>query len=84
MTGRSLGLGFAVRTDPVQSWTPGSVGSYSWAGLWGTHFWIDPAEELIGLQMIQAAPGKGREAVPFAGINRMAYGALTTAPSSHH
>ena len=74
--GRSFGLGFAIRTDPVQSWTPGAVGSFSWAGLWGTYFWIDPAEKLIGLQMIQAAPGKGREAVPFAGINRLVYGAL--------
>jgi hypothetical protein len=37
---------------------------------------------LIGLQMIQAAPGKGRDAVPFAGINRLAYGALTVAGPS--
>jgi CubicO group peptidase (beta-lactamase class C family) len=83
LAGRSFGLGFAIRTDPVSSWTPGAVGSFSWAGLWGTYFWIDPAEKLIGLQMIQAAPGKGREAVPFAGINHLAYGALTIAePSS--
>lgn len=75
--GRSFALGFAIRTDPVQSWTPGAVGSFSWAGLWGTYFWVDPAEKLIAVQMIQAAPGKGREAVPFSGINRMAYGALT-------
>jgi CubicO group peptidase (beta-lactamase class C family) len=83
VAGRSFGLGFAVRTDPVQSWTPGAVGSFTWAGLWGTYFWIDPAEKLIAVQMIQAAPGKGRDAVPFAGINRLAYGALTVAkPSS--
>jgi hypothetical protein len=83
LAGRSFGLGFAIRTDPVSSWTPGAVGSFSWAGLWGTYFWIDPAEELVGLQMIQAAPGKGREAVPFAGINHLAYGALMIAePSS--
>jgi CubicO group peptidase (beta-lactamase class C family) len=81
--GRSFGLGFAIRTDPVSSWTPGAVGSFAWAGLWGTYFWIDPAEKLIGVQMIQAAPGKGREAVPFAGINHLTYGALTVAgPSS--
>jgi len=77
LAGRSFGLGFAVRTDPVHSWTPGSVGSFSWAGLWGTQFWIDPAEKLIGLQMIQAAPGKGREAVPYLGIHYLAYGALS-------
>jgi CubicO group peptidase (beta-lactamase class C family) len=78
LAGRSFGLGFAIRTDPVQSWTPGVVGSFSWAGLWGTYFWIDPAEKLIGLQMIQAAPGsKAREALAFSGINHLAYGALT-------
>jgi len=32
--------------------------------------------------MIQAAPGKGREAVPFAGIERLVYGALASAERS--
>jgi len=82
LAGRGFGLGFAVRTDPVHSWTPGAVGSFSWAGLWGTQFWIDPAEKLVGLQMIQAAPGKGRAAVPFLGIHYLAYGALTVPESS--
>jgi CubicO group peptidase (beta-lactamase class C family) len=82
--GTTFGLGFAIRADPVHSWIPGAVGSFSWAGLWGTYFWIDPAEKLIGLQMIQATPGsKGREALQYAGINHLAYGALTVAaPSS--
>jgi CubicO group peptidase (beta-lactamase class C family) len=83
LAGRSFGLGFAIRTDPVHSFTPGAVGSFSWAGHWGTQFWIDPAEKLIGIQMIQAAPGKGRAAVPFPGIRYLAYGALTVPqPSS--
>jgi CubicO group peptidase (beta-lactamase class C family) len=82
LAGRSFGLGFAVRTDPVHSFTPGAVGSFSWAGHWGTQFWIDPAEQLIGIQMIQAAPGKGRAAVPFPGIRYLAYGALTVPESS--
>ena len=56
--GRSFGLGFAIRTDPVSSWTPGAVGSFSWAGLWGTYFWIDPAEKLIG---VADDPGGARQ-----------------------
>jgi hypothetical protein len=82
--GATFGLGFAIRVDPIQSWIPGAVGSFSWAGHWGTYFWIDPAEKLIGLQMIQAAPGsKARAALRYAGINHLAYGALTVAePSS--
>jgi hypothetical protein len=76
--GTTFGLGFAIRADPVHSWIPGAVGSFSWSGKWGTYFWIDPAEKLIGLQMIQAAPGKA-----FSPINHLVYGALSIAePSS--
>jgi CubicO group peptidase (beta-lactamase class C family) len=54
--GASWGLGFAIRADPEASQVPGSVGSFTWGGVWGTFFWIDPAEKLIGVQMIQVAP----------------------------
>jgi CubicO group peptidase (beta-lactamase class C family) len=82
--GTTFGLGFAIRTNPVYSWIPGAPGSFSWAGYWGTYFWIDPAEKLIGIQMIQATPGsKARRALAYAGINHLAYGALAVpAPSS--
>jgi PDZ domain-containing protein len=77
-SGATFGLGFAIRTNPVFSWIPGAPGSFSWAGSWGTWFWVDPAEKLIAVQMIQATPAsKAREAVAFAGISRLAYGALT-------
>ncbi|MCA6124578.1 serine hydrolase [Bradyrhizobium sp. WSM 1704] len=76
--GASFGLGFGIRTNPVYSWIPGAPGSFSWAGFWGTYFWVDPAERLIGIQMVQATPGsKGRGAVMYAGINHLTYGALT-------
>jgi|GEM_PF-45764 len=75
--GTTFGLGFGIRANPVFSWIPGAVGSFSWAGLWGTYFWIDPAEKLIGIQMIQATPGsKGRAAMLPSGINHLTYGAL--------
>jgi CubicO group peptidase (beta-lactamase class C family) len=32
---------------------PGSVGDYSWGGLAGTQFWIDPQEQLVAVMMIQ-------------------------------
>jgi CubicO group peptidase (beta-lactamase class C family) len=51
--GSSWGLGFAVRTDPNWSLVPGAVGSFTWGGLWGTKFWIDPAERLVVVQLIQ-------------------------------
>jgi CubicO group peptidase (beta-lactamase class C family) len=33
---------------------PGSVGSYFWGGIAGTTFFVDPAEDLFALMMIQA------------------------------
>ena len=72
--GTSWGLGFEIRTDPITSHAPGSVGSFRWSGAWGTYFWVDPAEKLAVVQMIQAAPGAAGEA--FLAIRRLAYGAL--------
>jgi|SRR5580658_1096836 CubicO group peptidase (beta-lactamase class C family) len=51
--GTSFGLGFAVRTDPGRNPEPGSVGDFSWAGITGTYFWVDPKEKLIAVLMIQ-------------------------------
>jgi CubicO group peptidase (beta-lactamase class C family) len=72
--GSSWGLGFAIRTNPDSSAIPGSVGSYSWNGLWGTSFWIDPVEKMIAVQMIQVAPGK--VSLNLAAIRNLTYGAL--------
>jgi CubicO group peptidase (beta-lactamase class C family) len=52
--GHGFGLGFAVRTAPGLSAVPGSVGSYFWGGIAGTTFFVDPAEDLFALMMIQA------------------------------
>ncbi|MEC9241364.1 MAG: hypothetical protein VYA48_01795, partial [Gemmatimonadota bacterium] len=38
--------------------TPGSVGEYYWFGVAGTSFWVDPAEELIGVFMVQMRPSR--------------------------
>lgn len=48
-----FGLGFAVRTA-ADGLTPGSVGDFNWSGLAGTYFWIDPAEDLIAIWLMQA------------------------------
>ena len=51
--GTSFGLGFAVRTDPGRNPVPGSVGDFSWAGIAGTYFWVDPKEKMFTVLMIQ-------------------------------
>ena len=52
--GHGFGLGFAVRTQPGMAPFPGSVGTYYWGGAAGTTFWVDPAERLYAVLMIQA------------------------------
>ena len=55
-TGYGFGLGFAVRLQPGIATMPGSTGQYYWSGAAGTSFWVDPAERLFAVLMIQA-PG---------------------------
>lgn len=52
--GHGFGLGFAVRTAAGIAPVPGSVGLYYWGGIAGTTFFVDPAEDLFALLMIQA------------------------------
>jgi CubicO group peptidase (beta-lactamase class C family) len=54
--GYGMGLGFAVRTHAGLSELAGSVGDYGWSGAAGTQFFVDPAERLFALLMVQA-PG---------------------------
>jgi len=57
LPGYGFGLGFAVRLQAGISPVPGSIGQYFWGGLAGTTFWVDPAEQLFALMLIQA-PGQ--------------------------
>ena len=52
--GVGFGLGFAVRTSPGIAPFPGSVGDFYWNGAAGTTFWVDPAERLFAVMMIQS------------------------------
>jgi CubicO group peptidase (beta-lactamase class C family) len=52
--GYGFGLGFAVRKAAGMSPVPGSVGEFFWGGVTGTYFWIDPAEQMVVVLMLQA------------------------------
>ena len=52
-----FGLGVAIRGGPEVDGELGSSGAYYWSGFFGTSFWIDPEEELIGILMTQVFPG---------------------------
>lgn len=51
--GYGFGLGYSVLTDPGKSNESLSPGSFGWGGAWGTYFFVDPVEEVIGVLMIQ-------------------------------
>ena len=54
--GCGYGLGVSVLMDVGQCQSVGSEGAYSWGGAATTSFWIDPTEELVGIQMAQFQP----------------------------
>jgi CubicO group peptidase (beta-lactamase class C family) len=53
--GTSFGLGFAIRVDPGRNPLPGSVGDFSWGGITGTLFWVDPQTRLVAVLMDQTS-----------------------------
>lgn len=55
--GYGFGLGSRVMLDVAASGAPGSVGEFGWAGAAKTYYWVDPAEELVGLFMAQYMTG---------------------------
>jgi len=54
-TGKGLrfGLGVSVISSLQESMCTGSVGEFGWGGAVGTMEWIDPAEDMVTLFMIQ-------------------------------
>jgi CubicO group peptidase (beta-lactamase class C family) len=56
--GLGFGLGFAVVRDLGATAVLGSKGTYSWGGILGTSFWIDPEERMVGVMMMQLFPNR--------------------------
>lgn len=57
--GMGYGLDMAVAVDPAASGAPVGPGTVSWGGSAGTWFWIDPANDLFFVGMIQRLGGVG-------------------------
>ncbi len=51
--GFGFGLGFGVLENPEISYDFLSKGSYSWGGAYGTLYFADPVEEVVGIMFIQ-------------------------------
>ena len=54
--GLGFGLGFAVAIDQPRTLILGSDGDYFWGGMASTLFWVDPAEQVIGIFLTQLMP----------------------------
>ena len=54
---QGFGYDFAVVLDPDAAKRQVGTGSYWWWGIAGTWFWIDPANDLIGIGIIQRRGG---------------------------
>lgn len=55
--GLGIGLGFAT-TDRYGANGMASVGSFFWGGAYGSTYWVDPKERLVGVFMIQQMPNR--------------------------
>jgi CubicO group peptidase (beta-lactamase class C family) len=54
--GYGFGLGVAVRRAAGIAAMAGSKGDYYWSGVYGTYFWVDPAEQM-SVVFMAASPG---------------------------
>jgi CubicO group peptidase (beta-lactamase class C family) len=74
LAGYGFGLTVAVRKNPGGSAFMGAPGAFGWSGVFGTFFWVDPAERLAVVLMAHA-PGEMRLRYRRL-INMLAYQAI--------
>ena len=59
LPGRSPGEGFGLTVRVIQDTLAGAIrisdGSFGWSGVYGTHFWVDPKEEIVAVMMCQTS-----------------------------
>lgn len=59
LPGRSPGEGFGLTVRVIQDALAGEIrisdGSFGWSGVYGTHFWVDPKEDIVAVLMCQTS-----------------------------
>ena len=53
--GEGYGLGVRVVTNHVKRGTMLSDGTFGWSGVYGTHFFVDPEEQTVGVLLVQTS-----------------------------
>lgn len=72
---RGFGLGFMVETDPQSAGRPEGRGTLSWTGAAGTWFWVDPANNIVFVGMVQRMDDPTRHA-RYLASRQLVYAAL--------
>lgn len=57
--GLSKGTGWGLGMRHITSHSDLTKGSYGWSGAFGTHFWVDPVKQLVGVFMINLSNAGG-------------------------
>jgi CubicO group peptidase (beta-lactamase class C family) len=57
-SGEGYGLSVRVVTNHAARGTMLSDGTFGWSGAQGTHFFVDPKEQLVGVLMVQTSNGE--------------------------
>lgn len=70
----SVRWGYSVRVVTGQNRLP--AGSFGWSGAYGTHFWVDPQNEIIGIYMKNSLVDGGANAVTAANFEKDVYTSL--------
>jgi CubicO group peptidase (beta-lactamase class C family) len=51
-----FGLGFGIYTEKSEASMPVNAGTYDWAGMFASHFWVDPKAKVVAVFMRNVWP----------------------------
>jgi len=75
--GVGFGLGVAVMQNLAHAALPGSIGEFTWGGLAGTFFFVDPREDMIAVFMTQVIDTQARRMRLRRDLRTLIYSAMT-------
>ncbi len=63
--GRAFGLGMSVITNPIAALTPQSAGTFTWGGVYGHSWFVDPIRRLTVVTLTDTAVEGLSGTIPF-------------------
>ena len=65
--------GLSMRVIAAPSYSRLPVGAYGWSGAFGTHFWVDPENGIVGIYMKNSHYDGGSGALTAANFEKDVY-----------